>query len=59
MVNENFKPLSLSVFFWHWHVKGLPSKRTALKVIVIGPENILFAAASVHLSAQIFYRLGQ
>ena len=32
---------------------------TALKVDVIGPENTLFAGASVHLSARKFDRLGQ
>ena len=30
-----------------------------LKVDVIGPENILFAGASVQLSARKFYRLWQ
>ena len=29
------------------------------KKIVVGPENILFTGASVHLSARIFYRLWQ
>ena len=54
-----FETLSLSVSFSHWHVKGLSSKPTALNVIATGPESILFAAASVHLSAQKFYRLEQ
>ena len=27
--------------FWHWHVKGSPSKRIALKINVIGLENML------------------
>ena len=31
----------------------------ASEVDVIGPENILFAGASVHLSARKLYRLGQ
>ena len=31
----------------------------ALKVDVIGSENILFAGASVHLSTWKFYRLAQ
>ena len=39
-------------------MKGSPSKLIALKVDVTGPENILFAGASVQLSAQKFYRLG-
>ena len=40
-------------------MKGFSSKRIALKLDVIGPENILYAGASVHLSAREFYRLGQ
>ena len=50
-------------------MKGLSSKRIALKADVIGPENILFenilfenilfAGASLHLSACKCYRLGQ
>jgi len=44
----------------HCHVKGFSSKRIALKADVItGPENVLFAGVSVHLSARKFYRLGQ
>ena len=35
-------------------MEALSSKRVALKVDVIGPENILFAGASVHLSAENF-----
>jgi len=46
-------------FFPHWHVKGFSLQRTALKVDVTGPENILLAGAAMHLSAQKFYRLGQ
>ena len=30
-------------------MKGLSSKRTALKVDVIGPENILFAGISIYI----------
>ena len=57
---RNLKPLSLSVYFFlHWLVEGLSSNRIALKVDVIGPELILFAGASVHLSARKFYRLGE
>ena len=44
---QNFKPLTVSV----------SSKHTALKGDVIGPENILFAGASVLFSAGKFYRL--
>ena len=40
-------------------MKGFSSEHIALKIDVIGPENMLFAGASVHLSAQKFYRLGQ
>ena len=54
MKMRNFTPLSLSVYFSRWHVDGLSSKRVAPKVDVIGPENILFAGASVHLSAENF-----
>ena len=39
-------------------MKGFSSRLKALKVDVIGPENILFAGESVHLSARTFYRLG-
>ena len=49
----------LFLFFLHWHVKGFSSKRLALKVDVIGPENVLFACASVKLSTRKFYRLRQ
>ena len=48
---QNSKPISLSVFFSHWNVKGFSSKYIALKVdvIQIEPENILFVGMSVHL----------
>ena len=39
-------------------MKGFSSKHIALKVDVIGAENVLFACASVYLSAWKFYRLG-
>ena len=54
---ESFK--TFCFYFSHRHVKGLSSQRVALKVDVIGPENIQFAGMSLHLSAQKFYRLGQ
>ena len=38
-------------------MKGLSSKHTALKIDVIGAENILFAGASVYLPARKYYRL--
>ena len=40
-------------------MKGFSSKRIALKADVIGPENVLFAGASVQLSARKFDSLGQ
>ena len=57
--NTSAKFESLQPFcflFSHWHVKGSSSKRIALKGdnYVIGPKNILFAGASVHLSARKF-----
>ena len=36
------------------YVKGFSSKHIALKVDVTGAESILFAGASVHLSARSF-----
>ena len=36
-------------------MKGFSSRLKALKVDVIGPENILFAGESVHLSARNFF----
>ena len=50
---QNSKPLTVLSSFSHWHVQGFYfTKSRALKVDVIGPENILFAGASVHLSAR-------
>ena len=51
---RNLKPLSRPVFLSLWHVKGLLSKRTALKADVTGPENRLFAVASLHHPARNF-----
>ena len=62
MTNKSAKFETLNCFcllFLHCHVKGFSLNHIALKVDVIGPENILFAGASMHLSAQKFYRLGQ
>ena len=39
-------------------MKGSPPKHTELKTDVIGQENILFASASVHLSARNFLQDG-
>ena len=47
------------LYFSHCHVKGFSSKLKALKVDVMGAENILFAGASLHLSARKYYRLGK
>ena len=59
-VFETNKLLSLFLCpFSYWHVEERSSQHTALKVDVIGPENILFAGTSLHLSARKFYRLGQ
>ena len=55
MTNKTGKFETLKLFgllFSHWHVKGLSSKGTALKVDVIGPENVLVTVASVHLPAR-------
>ena len=40
-------------------MKGFSSKPIALKIDVTGPENILFAGVSLHLSARKLYRLRQ
>ena len=57
-----FKPFFFSFLFSHWHVKGFSSKFSlsfSESRSVIGPENILFAGASLHHSARKFYMLGQ
>ena len=53
---RNVKPLSLFVSFlsWHWHGKGFSSKRTALIIDVIGPQNGL----SVQLLARKMLQAG-
>ena len=58
---KNRKPFLFCFLFCflHWYVKGFSSKRITLKVDVTGPENILFAGASVHLSARKFDRRQQ
>ena len=58
--SAEFKTSSLFVFFF-----ALACERIFIKMhsaesrCVVGPENILFAGVSVHLSDQKFYRLGQ
>ena len=53
----SFKPFFFFFFSPHWHVKGFSSK-FSLSFIesrsVIGPENVLFAGASLHHSAWKF-----
>ena len=39
-------------------MKGFPSKNIALKIDVLGQENMLFGGMSVHHSAWKFYRRG-
>ena len=52
----NLKPLSLFVFFFSLACERIFSKtRSTESTCVIGPENILLAGASVHLSARIFF----
>ena len=53
---KSFQPF-LSPFS-HWHVEGLSTQRVTLKADVTGPENMLLAGMSLHLSARKFYRLG-
>ena len=55
---QNLKPLSLFVFLFTLACERISIKHTELKIEVTGLENILFAGASVHHSAQKFYRLG-
>ena len=56
--SETLKPFLVS--FSRWHVKGLSSKCTALKVDVLQGRKIhVFWGVCVYLSAWKFYRLGQ
>ena len=57
--NKRAKFETLKTLFVFFFVKGFSPKRTALIIDVTGPENILPAGTSVHLSARKFYRLGQ
>ena len=54
-----WNPLAFLSSFSHFRVKGLLSKGIILNVNVIGPDNILFAGASMHVSVRKMYRLGQ
>ena len=54
---EILKPSCL--LFSHWRLKGFSSVHIVLKITVTGPENLLFAGASVRLTALKFYRLWQ
>ena len=53
---RNLKPFSLFVFFFTLACERIFIKTHSRRVV--GLENTLFAAMSVHLSAQTFYRLG-
>ena len=56
---RNLKPLSFFVFFFARAYERLFIKTHSIQSeCVNGPENILFAGASVYLSARKFYRLG-
>ena len=49
--SAKFETKRLFVFFFlYWHVEGFSSKRIALKVDVVGPENVPFACTSLHLT---------
>ena len=53
------KPFSLIVFIFSLACERIFIKTHSIKRrCAIGPENLLFAGASVHLSARKFYRLG-
>ena len=57
-----YLPFSLCIFFFPTACESISVKTNSFEnrcVILIGPKNILFAGASVHLSAGKFYGLGQ
>ena len=55
----NLKPFSLIVFFFSQGCEKIFIKTYSIENrCVIGPENTLFAGASVHLSPRKFYGLG-
>ena len=57
---QKLNPLGLFVFIFAQARESIFIKTHSFESsCVIGPENILFAGASVHLSARKFYRLGQ
>ena len=57
---RNLNPLTLFVFFFALAYERILIKtRSTESLCVVGPDNILFAGASVHFSVQKFYRLGQ
>lgn len=55
---QNLKPLSFSVFLFAQAREFTKTQSIESKRVVLGPENILFAGVSVHLSTRKFYRLG-
>ena len=52
------KPLTVSVFFFALPCERISSKHMALRVDVTGQDNVLFACASLPLSARKFYSEG-
>ena len=57
---RNLKPLNLCVIFFTLACERIFIKTHRIESrCVIGPEHLLFAGASLHLSARKFYRLGQ
>ena len=57
--SEKFETICLFVFFFALGCERIFIKTHSIDIDVIGPENILFAGASAHLSARKFYMLGQ
>ena len=58
---RNLEPLSICVFFFLFSLacERIFIKTHSIERCVIGPENRLFAVASVQLSDRKFYRPGQ
>ena len=57
--SAKFETLKCFCFMFRCFVKVFSSKHIVLKVDVTGAKNILFACASVHLSARKIDRLWQ
>ena len=57
---EILRTYALLFRFSHWHVKDFFMKTHSIESrCVIGPETILFAGSSLHMTARKLYRLGQ